>query len=201
MLALAGANQPLRVSALHKAWQAKGFDNSSWPSICESVCAGPPWVQSIAEYVASCPTSGDWIQDLSASLKVSKISNTPQLGQEFLAKVAKVQGTSDSMLSAMNLEPPPVFGRVEIKNRKQPKTVKSHGTRLFAHPGRSGYAARAVHQERTFEGEFAWANRPGYWWLSAAASPPLPETHLKSLRVAMISNSGQVVNMIICTRV
>lgn len=118
MLALAGANQPLRVSALHKAWQAKGFDNSSWPSICESVCAGPPWVQSIAEYVASCPTSGDWIQDLSASLKVSKISNTPQLGQEFLAKVAKVQGTSDSMLSAMNLEPPPVFGRVEIKKSK-----------------------------------------------------------------------------------
>jgi hypothetical protein len=129
MLALAGANQPLRVSALHKAWQAKGFDNSSWPSICESVCAGPPWVQSIAEYVASCPTSGDWIQDLSASLKVSKISNTPQLGQEFLAKVAKVQGTSDSMLSAMNLEPPPVFGRVEIKKIESNRRQSNHMVR------------------------------------------------------------------------
>ncbi len=148
MLALAGANQPLRVSALHKAWQAKGFDNSSWPSICESVCAGPPWVQSIAEYVASCPTSGDWIQDLSASLKVSKISNTPQLGQEFLAKVAKVQGTSDSMLSAMNLEPSPVFGRVEIKKSKATEDSQITWYALIR-PSGSKWLCRTCRSSRT----------------------------------------------------
>ena len=148
MLALAGANQPLRVSALHKAWQAKGFDNSSWPSICESVCAGPPWVQSIAEYVASCPTSGDWIQDLSASLKVSKISNTPQLGQEFLAKLAKVQGSSDPMLSATNLEPSPMFGRVAIKKSKPTEDSQITWYALIR-PSGSKWLCRTCRSSRT----------------------------------------------------
>ena len=84
---------------IHSEWSSSNFDNNSLAKVVERVrgqapvCS--PWLQTLASYVSTAPSSGDWLHELKQTmlLQTGKASAQPRsFGEEFLSAVAGVKG-------------------------------------------------------------------------------------------------------------